>query len=262
MVSFFIIILYYKGIFMFEIFDDIQFEEEAHKYKFKSRPDLTPTSVTTVLNYYQKPFDEDYWAKRKADDYGITKEEVLAKWEKDRNTACDKGTICHLYMESKLSGIPFNWDEKYDYVKTEFNRTKIMMHKYLKASSKKLIPVKSELIVGDTEYNITGMIDQVYKDKDGKYYLFDWKTNKKIDKTSNYKLEGYLSNIDSSKLSIYSLQLHLYKHLIEKNTDVKIEDCFIVWFGPNENNYNIYKVKDYEYLIPGLIKDFIKNKEN
>ena len=49
---------------------------------------------------------------------------------------------------------------------------------------------------------------------------------------------------------------------VEKNTDIKIEDCFIVWFGPNENNYNIYKVKDYEYLIPGLIKDFIKHKEN
>lgn len=247
---------------MFEIFDDIQFEEEAHKYKFKSRPDLTPTSVTTVLGFYEKEFDTKYWAKRKAEDYNITVEEVIAKWDKERDTACDKGTICHWYMECMLSKYDFNYDQKFEYVRPQFEHAKVMMDKYLKDSSKKLIHVKSELVVGDTEYNITGMIDQVYKDKDGKYYLFDWKTNKKIDKSSNYMFEGYLSNIDSSKLSTYSLQLHLYKHLIEKNTDIKIEECYIVWFGPKEINYNIYKVKDYEYLIPGLIKDFIKNKEN
>tara|TARA_R110001592_G_scaffold202890_3_gene452560 strand:+ start:408 stop:1151 length:744 start_codon:yes stop_codon:yes gene_type:complete len=246
---------------MFEIFDDIQFEEEAHKYKFKSRPDLTPTSVTTVLGFYEKEFDTKYWAKRKAEDYNITVEEVIAMWDKKRDTACDKGTICHWYMECMLSKYDFKYAEKYEYVRPQFNHAKLMMDQYLKDSSKKLTHIKSELVVGDTEYNITGMIDQVYIDEDGKYYLFDWKTNIKIDKTSNYMLEGYLSNIDSSKLSTYSLQLHLYKYLIEKNTDVKIEACYIVWFGPNEINYNIYKVKDYEYLIPGLIKDFIKNKE-
>ena len=39
---------------MFEVFEDIEFFEEEHKYKFKSRPDLIPTSVTTVLGRYEK----------------------------------------------------------------------------------------------------------------------------------------------------------------------------------------------------------------
>ena len=246
---------------MFKIFDDIEFEETAHKYKFKSRPDLTPTSVTTVLGRYNKPFDTQYWAKRKANDYGISTQEVIDKWDKDTDFACDKGTVSHLYMECSLTDQTFVYDPRFDYVRAAYEHNKVLMDKFLKESSKSLIPVVSELVVGDTEYNITGMIDQVYKDKDGNYYLFDWKTNKKIDKSSNYKLQGILSELDSSKHTQYSLQLLLYKHLIEKNTDIKIKDSYICWFGPKETNYHIYKVKDLESYIPMIIEDFIKENK-
>ena len=246
---------------MFEVFEDIEFFEEEHKYKFKSRPDLTPTSVTAVLGRYEKPFDNFYWATREADGRGVDPQQVLDEWEYNKNYACDNGTICHWYMECALSNNEFTYDNKYEYVREGFDIHKPQMDQYLKDSSKKLIPVKSELIVGDTEYNITGMIDQLYKDHDGKYYLFDWKTNKKFDKESRYKLQGILSELDSSKWTTYSLQLLLYKHIIEKNTDIKIEDCFIVWFGLKEKSYNIYKVRDLENYIPLIIEDFIKENK-
>ena len=53
-------------------YNDIRltFVEEGHKY-FDSMGN-TYTSTTTLLHHYVKPFDKDYWLKKKAKELGIS----------------------------------------------------------------------------------------------------------------------------------------------------------------------------------------------
>ncbi len=54
-------------------------------------------------------------------------------------------------------------------------------------ASGKLIPVKSELVVGDSELNLTGMIDQLFWNvKHECLQIWDWKTNNKINMKNNF----------------------------------------------------------------------------
>ena len=50
----------------------------------------------------------------------------------------------------------------------------------------KLIPVRAEVVVGDEDWGVTGMIDQLfYNEKSQKLEIWDWKTNKDIKKLIN-----------------------------------------------------------------------------
>ena len=97
--------------------------------------------------------------------------------------------------------------------------------------------VKSEYVMGDKESLVCGTLDNLsYNFKENKFTIFDYKTNKNLtekNKGNEYML-GILSHLPSTHLVKYSLQLHLYSLLIERNTGLKIKDCNIVWIGGSE----------------------------
>ncbi len=64
-----------------------------------------------------------------------------------------------------------------------------------------------------------------------------------------------LSHIKDITLFHYYLQLSIYKYLIEKYTDLKVDEMFIVYFSENNDNYEIIE-------IPYLKKEVIKILEN
>lgn len=55
-------------------FSNVKFKDEGHIYTINGK---VATSATTLIGRYEKPFQEDYWAGRKADEEGITKKEML-----------------------------------------------------------------------------------------------------------------------------------------------------------------------------------------
>ena len=62
------------------------------------------------------------------------------------------------------------------------------MTSFYKQSYGKLIPIRAELVVGDVELGICGMVDQLFfNEKSGKLEIWDWKTNKKIDKKNRWQ---------------------------------------------------------------------------
>ena len=64
---------------------------------------------------------------------------------------------------------------------------------------------------------------------------------------------GPVSHLDECEFSTYSLQLSLYKYIIEYETKLKIEDCFIVWFNENNNKYKLIKCADYSKEIIDML---------
>jgi len=59
--------------------------------------------------------------------------------------------------------------------------------------------------------------------------------------------QGELYMLEDSDLEIYSLQLAMYKLIIEKNTGIKLGKSYVVWFSHNNDNYKVIECKNREY---------------
>lgn len=254
---------------MYEIFEELDkfnhivYYDEPHTYIMDG---VRATSVTKVIGMAEKPFDADYWSQKKADEQGVTADEIKAQWKYKANVACEKGTAVHEYVENYLNNKVFPYPaanirpvfEGQDPVKPKYDTIIPLVHKFCEDIKGKMIPVRSEFVVGDVGYGLCGMIDQIfYNKKSGKLELWDWKTNEKIDTESKYKLMPPVDHISTAKLDIYSLQLSLYKHIIEKNTNLEIGDCYLTWFNEANDSYKIFKCHNYENEVKEMIKAFL-----
>ena len=63
-----------------------------------------------------------------------------------------------------------------------------------------------------------------------------------------------LSMLDDCEFNIYSLQLNTYKKIIERNTNLRFGDCYIVWFNEENPNYEIIKCEDFSEHVDNMLK--------
>lgn len=242
-------------------FSNVIFHADGHKYYIDGKEAI---SSTTLIGKYEKPFDEMYWSERKAPEKGMSPEELRDKWKLEGDEAGFKGTKVHSYMENIIANKVLSFEEqsgtmmeaRYD-IKSAYDTIVPMMNKFHETIKGRLIPIRSEIVIGDSEFLIAGMIDQLFFNvKAGKLELWDWKTNKKINTSSPYKLLKPLNNLSDSKLDVYSLQLSLYKYIIHKNTELELGDSYICWFNEKNPTYKIFKCHDYTDVIVKMIEDY------
>lgn len=90
----------------------ISFNEDLHRYTDEDNNEYT--SVTSLIKRYEKPFDENYWAKKKADEAGLPTEVVKQNWKDIREYSANKGTIEHKLLEDSINKSNNNQDFKFD----------------------------------------------------------------------------------------------------------------------------------------------------
>ena len=109
--------------------------------------------------------------------------------------------------------------------------------------------LKSEFVVGDEESGICGTIDNLsFHKKEKTLAIIDYKTNKNIRKEGfkGQKMLNDLSHLDDCELVKYSLQLHIYKYILEKHTEFEVSNLHIIWFPED---------KEYEIINPLCLKE-------
>lgn len=237
----------------FTSFNDVTFHDEPHKYYVGGQQLV---SVTTIIHKYQEEFQEDYWSDYKADEYKLTQKEVLRAWEFINKKGTIKGSAIHDYAENIFQNKVFPYPKEliynefgFDPVLLEYNITKKHVDKFYTDAHDKLIPIRTEMVVYDKESLIGGMLDILfYNIKAKEFQIWDWKTNKKFDKVMKSRhFHDELYMLEDSDLEIYSLQLAMYKLIIEKNTGIKLGKSYVVWFSHNNDNYEIIETKDRSY---------------
>lgn len=247
-------------------FNHITFHDDVHKYIMDGKDAI---SVTKLISKFEKPFDSDYWATRKAKEEGVTKEVILSRWKLKADIACEKGSAIHSYIENRLYNKIFPYPEHRikalfngsDPVINLFKKLTGLVDYFIKGIEGKLIPIRSEFVIGDREIGLCGMLDQLfYNVKSGNIEIWDWKSNEKITTESNYKLLSPLEHISDSKLDIYSLQTSLYRYIIEKNTNLVLGDSYLAWFNESNEKYVIYKCVDYRVEAKMIIDAYFKKK--
>lgn len=231
--------------------DHVQFDEGPHIYTVDG--DSSFMSVTTWNHSHFGHFDADKiidnmmkgknW-KPGYKYYGMTKDEIKAMWDKNRDESAAAGTKMHYdiecyynLMDIKNDSTEYKWFLEFDdWVKRETN----------------MIPYRTEMIVWDKELKLCGSIDMMYENECGEIELYDWKRCKEIKKSNwdNYAVTECIKHLPDSNFWHYALQLNTYKYMLEKNYGKKVNGMYLVCLHPNNKTKNYMKFK-----VPTLKKE-------
>lgn len=211
-------------------FNFIVFNEAEHSY-FNTRTNKYVPSVTTVLDRLKKK-DKDKMLKAGVAKTGIPADILSWMWKTKNNVATNYGSRVHKYIEDIC-------DLKE--AKGHFPS----VDKYFEDCHKD-ITVHSEFRVGNDL--IAGTFDNLTL-RDGKFILKDWKTNAVMTTQSPYKLDYPFRHLDDSKLTLYSLQLSMYRLLL----GIEIESMEVVHFGAKD--YTVYTVPYMEAEVKKILKN-------
>lgn len=228
-----------------ECFNDIklEFDPKLHKYTYDGVPF---TSVTRFIERFHKPFDNDFWSKRKEIETGVPQEMIINEWKKINDYANEVGTDTHQWIEDYFNQtwkpIPRNLD-----VLHRINKFNHIVANQLY----KLEHLKSEVRVFSKRWKIAGMIDALFLYR-GKIYIIDYKTNKKFttDKDLIYKefLLHPFNNYYKTHLNEYSIQVSMYA-LILKEWGIDVAGGYLLHIGPGEEEAQLYKCVDFTKIL-------------
>lgn len=227
------------------VFGDFKFFEENHTYTYKDKP--ISIGATGLIEQYTQDFDAEAVAEKVAIRDNKTIQEVLDEWEYKNKFACEKGSTCHEYAQSlwsKNQWIPTGIIRSGDFI-TAVEKIKIQANNFYQDYKDRLEHLTDEFVIGSTEYDLCSAIDHIFINKlTGGLVLVDYKTNSDIHKSEKYakNMKVPLTHLKDFTLNHYYIQLSIYKYLVEKYTDLKFEEMFIVYFSENIENYEIIPV--------------------
>ena len=135
-----------------------------------------------------------------------------------------------------------------------------------------LEPYRTEWLVFDISVRVSGSIDMIFKEPCGNLSIYDWKKvdhilepdgsepkkYKRIFKKDQHKRRTPNDLQKKSKLVKYSLQLGVYKWILEHNYDVKIKDLFLIRFHENLDTYEKIRCFDLDNEVEQIMEDRIE----
>lgn len=251
----------------------ITFEPISHTYQITNDPEAkdgeqnrgiseTFISATTIIHKYFPEFDSDAVIQKmmksstwkKSPYYGLSVEEIKKQWEDNRVTAAAKGTQVHDWIENFYLG-EFVCPSKEAEESKSFQNFMNFHNEY------GWNPYRTEWRVFTEDFKVAGSIDIVFEGSEkGKVKVYDWKNSKEIKMENRYEkgLEpiGHLPNCNFYH---YSLQLNLYKWILERHYDVKVEEMGLIIVHENFPSYLKYEVKDMTKDIELLLNHYKNN---
>lgn len=232
-------------------FNCYTFYESEHKYYWYDKP--VKTSVTQFIDQFFEPFDKMGVSEKYAKKHKLTQEEVLADWEKKGNIASLSGTIIHKYLEDYARGKVFDIDYQPAIKLGLENEVRERVSHLIKQAKQfhddtlnKLIPIQMEYTVGIDDI-IAGNIDLLcWNIKAGEFQIWDYKNLKEFKSFHINKKKALkeFNQYDDCHLTHYSIQLNLYKCMLERKLGIKVGGCYLVHFSNTENNYAIHECFD------------------
>jgi len=235
----------------------ITFDEGPHIYTVHGKQGYT--SVTTIVHQNFPHFDSEGTVNnilkgRKIHDpsykyYGMTKEEILKMWADKGLRASTAGTKMHYAIECYYNGM----DVKDDSV--EFSYFKKFV-----ADFPDLKPYRTEWMVYYEELKISGSIDMIFENPDGTLLIYDWKRCESIDNENDfgqYSATPCLSHLPHTNYWHYSLQLNIYKKILEEKYGKKVVGLYLVRIHPDSvtKTYERIEVADLDKEVSELFEE-------
>ena len=235
----------------------ISFDEKTHTYYVDGSSDGI-ISVTTLIHHHFPKFDSDMILKKmknKQEKYpNMTDSQIKKVWSDNGIIASKNGTKMHKLIENYYNSIE---NEKIEENLDEFKHF-LNFHSTIK---NRLEPYRTEWSIFDGELELAGQVDMLYKKKDNTYALYDWKRVKELKKDNPFeKGIGKLSDLDHCNYNHYSLQLNIYKRLLETRYNLKVSEMFLVILHPDNENYILEEVYSMDKYIDNIFQDLLNSK--
>jgi hypothetical protein len=235
-------------------FRKIEYNDAEHSYHIGGKPLV---GVTTIVKHMTPEFDREGISQRMAEREGVTQEAILRKWEESGNVARDKGTRLHQYIEDTMNGMIDPVLRLINDRIPEMDAFDLAWTKMRAELKAKL--VKQEWVIGDEGMGVAGRLDSLMSlslPKTDKRILsvFDWKTGKLDTENRFGHLLPPLQKYDSSKLNQYSIQLSLYRLILERNTEHEYGDPYILHLR-DDGSYHLHRARDMRTEILDFLKD-------
>jgi hypothetical protein len=235
---------------------DIDLDEPTHTYSLLSDPDQKFISCTTLLKGYFEDFDGHAIATNLIENHprykGRTVEDLLDEWSQ----VGKDGTAIHKELEDYILT---NGAKDVRTVKAGHGKNWI---KHILKDPKFVI--YPEVILFIKELGIAGTIDLlIINTETNVVYIADWKTNKKISMRGYGGKKGIhpiSEHLDDSKFSHYSLQLSLYRWILERNYKMKVDRLAIVHLTPK--NCHLIMARYLGDEITAIMEDRKQQLEN
>lgn len=246
-------------------FGKFTFFSEDHHYEVNNQ--RVGKSVTALIEDYANEFDRDTIARQCAIRDGKEVYEVIQEWEYKNKFACVKGTNGHNYAQSLWNDeiycpLPFDGSEGF---KTANKKIYDQAENFKLDYQDKLEHLADEFVVGSEEYDIASAIDHLFINKlTGGLVLVDYKTNSILGgynddgKQEKYakKMKVPLTHLKDITINHYYIQLSIYKFLIEKYTNLKVDEMFIVYMSENLDNYEIIEIP----YLKNEVEEILENR--
>jgi hypothetical protein len=244
----------------------IKFQKDGHKYWIDNNSDNIISSTTLIKQFF-KDFDSDSVIKNIINSpsyndpdskyYNMSSEDIKKSWELNGQNARELGTLLHEDIENYYNNLIVNNES----VEFQYFLNFVNDNKHLKI-------YRTEWFIFSELHRITGSIDAVFENDDSTLSIYDWKRSKDISiKSFNNETGKYpLDNVLDANYYHYSLQLNLYKRILEKYYDKKIKEMFLVVLHPNNSNYekiNILNMeKEIDLILQFRLNEFKKENNN
>lgn len=236
--------------------NNLLFNEEEHKYIIKNKI-LKLVSVTQFIQYFFNEFSSSKAIKqiRKSPNYiqskyfGVSDSEIMKQWLDIKKEAIDKGINMHRDIE------------KFFNKELCIHEMKHINHfsEWYNDIGQHIEPYRTEWKIYDEDIKIAGCIDFVSKNNDETFDIYDWKRSKRINLTNIWEKGLYVCNIlDNCNYNHYSIQLNMYKYILENKYDKKIKNMYLVILHPNNDNYVLMKINDMSEQIKKMITYYFK----
>jgi len=254
---------------------NIRFYTQGHKYEILTDPHSKYLSVTTWVKNHFRKFDSDavitnimnsdawgpehkYW--------GQTREEIKAKWNKDGLLASSAGTALHEAIELFMNNPELTGDYTQKDLLDNLTDDSLTMNTdwqyflHFVKEHPELKPYRTEWLVFDEDVKIAGSIDMVYENPDGTLSIYDWKRSKDIQDPSvswnKFSTNTVLQHVPDTNYWHYSLQLNIYKTILENKYNKQVKELFLVKIHPDTPS------KSYELISVPLLTQEMTNLFN
>ena len=230
--------------------NDIRLDLDKHEYSLIDDSTISFTSVTTFVNSFFEPFDEEKVSNHLVNNvpkyYGETPASLIEKW----NLARKHGTDVHLEIENWIKDGTSPKDQK-----------SIAAKKWIEGYvARPNIKTFSEVIVYSKELRIAGTMDVLMLNKDSEeHVIIDWKTSRRIDKNSFKGKKGIkkeTSDIEDCNYNHYALQLSLYRFLLEEYYNINVTRQLVAHLKDNglESHSTPYMKKEILDMLGSIDK--------
>lgn len=266
-----------------ETYGHIKYIDHNHSYIDTKNNNKRLISVTQLIDKYKEKFDTEFHSMRMSlkPKEERTQEQIKADWKKGGILGAAKGTILHNYLENLWNNKLYEIDysiipqvNSYDFIQFHDTVSKLIkMGEDYYNDSKNIIPIKTELIIGNDK--VAGQTDLLAYDTeiDG-YVLVDYKglaLDTPIPTESGFKLmkdikvedvifdgNGKLTKVKHVSNVHYN---SCYKIIFNTNEEIIAdnEHKWVIFNGTNLNNSKEFEV-DSNYLYEYFKKNGTKNK--